>query len=197
MRRVLFAVTAASLLLAFGWSASRAGATVMVEVSLEDLILGSDAIVHGVVDRTGLAWEIRNGEREPWTVSRLRVRSWLKNGDAAPTVSVRELGGVWNGGGRWIDGTPTYTRGEEVVVFLRRVDNGWRTFGMVQGKFIVRHGVPGVPDSIRRDTSGIAFARWSSAGMTVQPGGQDPAMELETFLDYVRMVLDRTSGGAR
>ena len=197
MRRVLFAVATASLLFGFGWSASRAGATVMVEVPLEDMILGADAIVHGVVERTGLAWEIRNGEREPWTVSRLRVRSWLKNGDGAPTVSVRELGGIWNGGGQWIDGTPTYTRGEEVIVFLRRVDNGWRTFGMVQGKFVVRPGVPGVPDSIRRDLSGISFAQWTSAGMTIQAPGREPAMQLETFVDYVRMVLDSTSGGAR
>jgi hypothetical protein len=192
MRRVLFAAIAATLLLAFGWSASRAGATVMVEVSLEDMILGSDAIVHGVVDRTGMAWEIRNGTRDPWTVSRLRVLRWLKNGDGAPTVSIRELGAVWQGGGRWIDGTPTYDRGEEVIVFLRRVDNGWRTFAMVQGKFVVRHGVPGVPDSVRRDTSGIAFARWAQGEMVVTPGGQEPAMELETFVDYVRIVL----GGA-
>jgi hypothetical protein len=189
-RRVLVAI--AVLGLAAAWS-SRAGATVMVEVSLEDMILGSDAIVHGVVERSGVAWELRNDEMEPWTVSRLRVLSWLKGGDGTSRATIRELGGVWQGGGRWIDGTPTYTRGEEVIVFLRRDGNRFRTLGMVQGKLVVRHGVPGVPDSVHRDLSGIAFARWTEGQMVVQPAGNEPAMALESLLGFIETTL---TGGA-
>jgi hypothetical protein len=190
-RRVLAAI--AVMVLATAWS-SRAGATVMVEVSLEELILRADVIVHGVVERTGVVWELRENDREPWTVSRLRVLRWLKGGDGTGRVTIRELGGIWQGGGRWIDGTPTYPRGEEVIVFLRRDGDRLRTLGMVQGKLVVRHGVPGVPDSVHRDTAGISYARWVDGQMLVQPAGNEPAMELESLVDFIRITLE---GGAR
>jgi hypothetical protein len=194
MPRTLCRTLIAALTLAIAPTAS---ATVMVEVPLEDLIQQADAIVHGTVVRTAVRLEMREGALEPQTITTIRVREWIAGG-GGEEVELRELGGVWQGGGVRFDGTPEYHAGEEVVVFLeRRRDEprDLRTLAMVQGKFEVRHGAPGVPSCVLRDLSGIAFARWAEGQQTVSEPGDDPAMELETFLDFVRRVRRDAEAG--
>ena len=194
MPRTLCRTLIAALTLA---TASTASATVMVEVPLEDLIQQADAIVHGTVVSTAVRLEMREGALEPQTITTIRVREWIAGG-GGEEVELRELGGVWQGGGVRFDGTPEYRAGEEVVVFLeRRRDEArdLRTLAMVQGKFEVRHGAPGVPSCVLRDLSGIAFARWADGQQTVSEPGEDPAMELETFLDFVRRVRRDAEAG--
>jgi len=175
--------------------ASTASATVMVEVPLEDMIRNADAIVHGTVTRSGVRMAIGDGGMEPQTLTTIEVHEWLA-GEGGRTVRLRELGGRWQGGGVHYEGTPTYRAGEEVVVFLEPRDEAphdLRTYAMAQGKFVVRPGVPGAPDTVRRDLSGVAFARWADGHQTVSPPGREPAMQLDVFLDFVRQVR----GGAR
>lgn len=170
--------------------ASTASATVMVEVPLDEMIQRADAIVHGTVVASRVRLNVRDGALEPQTLTTIRVTEWLA-GHGGETVELRELGGTWQGGGLRYDGTPEYAVGEQVVVFLERrpeAPNDLRTFAMVQGKFTVRPGVPGVPDSVSRDLSGIAFARWADGQQTVSAAPAEPAMELESFLDHVRRV---------
>lgn len=172
---------------ALAW-ASEAGATVMEEVPLERMVQEADAIVHGVVTRAGTQLVIQRSGVEPHTLTTIRVRSWLK-GRGGDDVVVRELGGEHQGDGLRIDGTPTYRVGEEVVLFLERhpeAPDVYRTFAMVQGKFVVLHGVPGVPSMVRRDLDGISFARWADGQMTVQHAQAGPAVELEAFLATIR-----------
>lgn len=168
-----------------------ASATVMVEVPLEEMIVRADVIVHGTVRATQVQMHMREGGLEPQTVTTIEVHEWLGGTPAGTTVQLRELGGVWQGGGLHFEGTPEYHVGDEVVVFLERrpeAPHDLRTFAMVQGQFLVQHGVPGVPSSVRRDLSGIAFARWAEGRQVVSAPGQEPAMELGTFLDFVRRV---------
>jgi hypothetical protein len=167
---------------------STASATVMVEVPLEELILRADVIVHARVVESRVRLEMRSGALEPQTFTTLEVLEWVA-GPGGRTVELRELGGVWQGGGLHFEGTPEYQAGEEVVVFLERrpeAPHDLRTLAMAQGKFEVRHGVPGVPASVCRDLSGVAFARWADGQQTVHAPGEEPAMELGVFLDFVR-----------
>ena len=99
--------------------ASDASATVMVEVPLEQLVQRADAIVHGTVTRTGTRLEMRESGLEPQTLVTLRVHSWIA-GEGGETVTLRELGGTWQGGGLRFEGTPQYTVGEEVVVYVHQ-----------------------------------------------------------------------------
>lgn len=187
----------ALLAAALAWSiGAPARATVMVEVAVEDMIRDADAIVHGVVARSGTRMVFHEGSLEPHTFTTLRVTRWLK-GEGGPTVEIDELGGVFQGGGRVIDGTPEYAVGEEVVVFLeRRPDRpGYRTYAMVQGKFSVQRGAPGVPSFVRRDLEAVGFARWTGGQMQVVAGREQPAMQLEPFFDLIRDVS--AYGGAR
>ncbi len=170
--------------------ASTASATVMVEVPLEELIQSADVIVHGTVVSSRVRMEMRDGALEPQTLTTIHVLEWIA-GPGGETVELRELGGTWQGGGVRFDGTPEYRAGEEVVVFLQRrpeAPHDLRTAAMVQGKFMVRHGVPGVPARVQRDLAGISFARWADGHQIIaQPTGE-PTMELGAFLDYVRFV---------
>jgi hypothetical protein len=171
--------------------ASTAYATVMVEVPLDDLVRSADTIVHGrvVSSRVRVAMQ-PGGTLEPQTVTTIRVLEWIA-GEGGETVTLRELGGTWQGGTVRYEGTPEYRAGEEVIVFLARrpeEPHDLRTLGMVQGKFVVRHGVPGVPDSVSRELDGISFARWADGRQTISAPGRELAMELQTFLEHVRRV---------
>jgi len=149
--------------------AGPARATVMVEVSLEDMARDADVIALGTITRTG------------------------------DQVVIRERGGVWQGGGHWIDGTPQYRVGEEVVVFLQRdpsKPDSFRTYAMAQGKFEVLRGVPGTSGQVRRDLEGMAFAHWDGQGMELGHAGGAPTMALGPFLDRIREVRNVYGGSS-
>jgi len=185
---------AAWMLLGAGLWVSNAEATVMVEFTLEDMARDAVAIVHGRVVRSSGHLQIREGSAEPHTVTTLDAIEWIK-GPGGEQLTLREIGGELPGqrGGYAIDGVPNYEVGEEVVVFLEEDPRGdfFRTYGMVQGKFVVLHGAPGVPDTVVRDAEAVSFARWSEGRMLVQRGDRE-AMALETFLDAVAGALRLT-----
>lgn len=199
MPRKLIRILIAALALATVSVATTSSATVMVEIPLEELVRQADVIVRGTVVSSGVRLDMSDGSLEPETITTIRVSEWLA-GHGGETVEIRELGGIWKEGGVRYLGTPEYTPGEEVVVFLERrpeAPHDLRTFAMVQGKFSIRHGVPGVPSSVSRDLSGVAFARWVEGRQTVSEPGREPAMELETFLDFIRQTRKAHEGGAR
>lgn len=173
-----------------------ARATVMVEVPLEDMARDAVAIVRGRVVHSGTHMVVRDGGIDPHTITSLEVTDWIK-GQGGAVVQVRELGGLigpgGQGGGMWIDGTPRYRIGEEVILFLRADPDDaayFRTYAMSQGKFVVLRGVGGAPDVVARDTSTLAFARWARGRMSVHHGGRE-VMALEGFVDLVRGTLAR------
>lgn len=170
--------------------AQRTQATVMVEIPLEDMVMDADAIVLAHVDRVGVQVALRGRAMEPWTVNSLRVDRWLKSGGSGH-VLVYERGGRWEGGGMAIAGTPEYLEGEQVVVFLRIDDEGrYRTYGMVQGRFVVQQGVPGQAAIVRRDLGGVGFASWArDGGMQVEHRGATVA-SLDALLGRIAQVLE-------
>jgi len=168
----------------------------MIEYALEELVRDSDSIVHATVVRSDVRMAIGDGSMAPETLTTFRVHEWIA-GAGGEEVQIRELGGVWQGGGLRYDGTPTYAPGEEVILFLERRPEApydLRTYGMVQGKFIVRHGLGGVPSTVQRDLSSIAFARWADGQQTVGHADAEPALQLSNFLDHVRRIR-REAGG--
>jgi len=195
LRRSLVAAISAAALLFLSASAM---ATVLEELSLEEMTARADGIVHGVVVSSGSRLVLEEGRSaEPHTITTIRVLRWLKGGNA-PTVTIRERGGTVQDRGMWIAGTPRYAANEEVVLFLeRRPDrpDEFLTFGMVQGKFRVQPGIGDVPSSVSRDLDGVGFARWADDGtMSVEHPQAEPAMHLETFLAYVDGLV---TGGFR
>lgn len=170
-----------------------AKATVMVEVPMAQMVTKSVAIVRARVVASDVQLVIHEGGADPFTVTTLEVDEWLR-GNGPERIHLRERGGETQAGGMWIDGTPAYAVGEEVLVFLEQdpiaPERFYRTLHMVQGKFTVRYGVPGVETVVIRDTSSVAFASWGHWQMNVQHGGQE-TMPLSEFRRLI------SEGGAR
>jgi len=167
-----------------------AAATVMVEVSIEDMARDADVIVVARVIRTEVRVIIDPVHgAEPHTLTELAVRDWIV-GPGGARVVIDELGGEIQGEGLVIAGTPVYQPGTEVIVFLERAGGRLRTYAMAQGRFEIRRGVAGVPDHVVRDLSGVAFATWTGGRMRVGPG-LGAAVELSVFVDYVRQIAQR------
>lgn len=199
--RIARGLVAMAVAVALAWNlgGTAARATVMVEVALEDMTREAAVIVHGRVERSRVQMRVRDGAFEPWTLTDIRVLRTLKSDQTAnDRITIAERGGVHQGGGTWIDGTPRYAVGDEVVVFLRRYpDDSLRTFAMAQGRFRVRRGVPGVPASVVRDLAGLSFATFRAGQTTVQHAEEgEGAMALDSFLDHIEATL-LAFGGAR
>lgn len=213
---LLLALLGAGVFVQGGLVPERARATVMVEVPLEDMVRDADAIVLGVVEHVGVRLRIDEHGSVPHTIATIRVREWIKGGgdggagDGGARVRVDEIGGVLPEAqlGMAIAGTPRYGVGDEVVVFLRRIEGegAFRTYAMEQGHFVVQRGVPGTDDVVARDLGTIGLASWASGPMRVEHGGR-AAMRLADFLGYLRSTLEQlrvpagttgaTEGGAR
>ncbi len=171
-----------------------ANATVMRELSMEELVDGADAIARARVTRSGTVLSLdANGHYQPFTRTEMEVSEWLKGESDA--LVLRELGGLigQNGehGGMAIDGTPTYSLGEEVVVFLRHDPEevgAFRTFGMVQGKFGVVQTLEG-PSYVERDTRDVAFLSNGRWRQQIQHGSTE-RIALDVFLEFIRTELE-------
>jgi hypothetical protein len=110
-----------------------ASATIIPRISFGELVDVSDLIVSGQVTRTWAEWD--NDHKYIWTHYELQVASAPK-GRPAGTVEFAEPGGVVGGVGMMIAGSVIYTPGENVLVFLQRMPNGYlRTTGWGQGKY--------------------------------------------------------------
>ncbi len=147
-----------------------ARATVVQELTLEDMAADADAIVLGRVESTkGRLVQTSEGW-VPQRIARIRVERWLK-GRGSGRLEVRETGGpIGRGGGMAIAGVPVYRVGQEVLLFLeRRADRpgSYRTYAMAQGAFLVRRGVPGVDDLVQRDLRDLGLAGWSQGRFQV------------------------------
>ena len=134
---------------------SSANATTVPGLSFDELTDQSDLIVSGQINRAWTDWD--SDHKYIWTHYELNVSSALK-GSAGATVVLSEPGGVVGNQGMNIAGAPAYQPGEQVLVFLHRMPNGFlRTTGWTQGKYTV-------------DRAGSLHAAGSSIGLEVVRG---------------------------
>ena len=109
------------------------GATIVPAVSFEELADSSDFVVAGRVTRSWAAWDASH--KYIWTHYELSVQSAQK-GAPGSTVEFAEPGGVLGNVMMTIAGSVSYQAGDNVVVFLSRMPNGFiRTAAWGQGKY--------------------------------------------------------------
>lgn len=115
-----------------------AGATLIPSLSFEQLIDASELIVSGRVTSSWSAWDAEH--KYIWTHYNLSVASALK-GSPASIVEFAEPGGALEGYAMNIAGSVRYSAGDNMVVFLSRMPNGYlRTAGWAQGKYALDSG---------------------------------------------------------
>ncbi len=128
MRRVL--VLSALVLLASA-AAGRAAAATFVATSVEEVARTSDAVVRGRV-----AAVASRATRDGRIVTEAEI-AVLDAWKGAPDATVRVVvpGGRIAGLAMHVDAAPTFTPGEEVVVFLSRGGATWYVNGLALGKY--------------------------------------------------------------
>jgi hypothetical protein len=148
------------------WTVAGAGleATVILPASLEELVTGARAIVHGHVVVTEPRWA--DGHRQIETLVTVRAEEYLK-GDLGGEVTFKVPGGQMGPYRRVVVGAPTFREGDEVVVFLNAQGPAvpWIS-GLNQGVFRVAQNAAGVKVVI----PGVSLTADENApGVTRQP----------------------------
>ena len=118
--------------------AAPATAAIAVPASVEDLARSSDAVVRGRVSKVSSQWS--SDHRRIFTQAEVETSS-VWRGSAPTRVTVVVPGGVVGDIGQRVDGSPTFSQGEEVALFLERAGEGkFGVRGLGQGKFSIAAG---------------------------------------------------------
>ncbi len=177
-----------------------ASATIVPRMSFEQIVVGSDAIVHGFVVKQWSAWDSEH--RIIWTHYEIRVSESLK-GAGGGTVVVSEPGGEVAGIAMQLAGVPLYEVGDEVVVFTTSTPIGYaRTSGWGQGKFQVVGNLEGAPPVVRSGVAGIRLVEPAGKTTSIDANStQIPSLNglaLDKFKSRIRETLRiQTADGAR
>ncbi len=122
-----------SLAAAFAVTAS---ATTMEAMSPERLTVAAEGIVRGKVIRQAARWNSDHSrivtDTEIQVIEVLRPHESIK-----PTIVTMQPGGEVGDVGQAVAGTPTFSLGEEVVVFLESRGDRYIIAGMAQGKYSI------------------------------------------------------------
>lgn len=128
-------------------------AAIIQSKNLTEMTRDADAIVVGRVSAQWTAWD--RDHRYIWTHTEVIVdESW--KGGSQSRLTISELGGIVDGVGMSVAGTPLYQIGERVVIFARRMPTGiLRTASMSLGKLEIVEGA-GEAASVRSDLADLA-----------------------------------------
>lgn len=160
-----------------------AGATSIRQLDLDTLVATADLILLGTA---GEGQTITRKKRFV-TLTPL-VPERVVKGAADGSITVETFGGTQGVVGQKVAGTARFVDGEQVVVFLTRLESGhFRVRGMAQGKLTVVPGVAG--GRAIRDLGGLRLV--GADGATDGHDGQ--TVPLDVFLRdlAVRVVRDR------
>jgi PKD repeat protein len=161
-----------------------ASATTIVMPTDEQLVAKSPDIIEGTVVSSV---PVQIGNRI-WTETHVVVARTIK-GDAAGTITIREIGGQIGDNVTKIFGAPQYTVGENVLLFLTPTPRGdFQTTDLFVGKFIADQMLDGTMMWVRNDRT--ADVTMLDAGFRPMRAGniQRAAQNFEQF------VVDRVAG---
>lgn len=181
MKTAVLALAALALL-----ATSHASATSVEKMSLRDLAKKSDAIVLARVEDETARYDTN---KEIYTYVTLRVLEPVKGPKADAVITIRQLGGTVGDIASIVPGTPSFRKGEEVVVFLTKNDVAgypW-VMGLQQGKYTVSADEKG-RKSVRNETDGGLTLLGPDGKAT--HGEQAKPQPLQAFLDGLRTQLD-------
>lgn len=168
------------------FGASLAGATTVQKFSISDLAKKSETIAVARVDDVSSRWD--DSHKEIYTYISLKVLDGVKGSRKNDVLTIRQIGGSAEGKISVVPGMPSFTKGEEVVVFLSPKDRAgypW-VMGLQQGKFSVIQDEKG-QKRVRNELSGVQFL--SLKGQTAEDVKTAPDMPLQAFLDGIKTDL--------
>ena len=148
-------------------SASRA--TTLFELSLQDLSTGAEMIVQAKV--TAIVKQWNKDSTIIYTYIRMNIIDDLIGDDEDNEIIIKQPGGKIGSTTLFVEGTSSYTVGEETMMFLFTDPenlSAFQSLGMYQGKYLIYIDEVGVK-RVRQDTvSGVRMI------------GKDPRKTIET-----------------
>jgi len=182
------------ILLAVLVVASPANGSVVQALELQELVAHADRIVLGRV-LFSESFQSPNGQLGTW--HRIAVERELRG--SAPDeqeVIVETLGGQIGDIAMRVEGEPSFTVGERVLVFMR--DGGpytaFRPVGMGQGVMRVRRE-QGV-ETVRQNREGMMLMRRNAQGRLERSLGALPDKQrLDALLSKLRVIVEQRAGG--
>jgi hypothetical protein len=179
-KTVVLALAALALL-----TTSFASATTVEKMSLRDLAKKSDAIVLARVEDETARYD---ANKEIYTYITLRVLEPVKGPKADAVITIRQIGGTVGDIASIVPGTPSFKKGEEVVVFLTKNDGAgypW-VMGLQQGKYSVSADEKG-RKNVRNEMDGLRLLSPNGKATEGEAAAPQP---LQAFLDGLRTQLD-------
>jgi hypothetical protein len=179
-KTVVLALAALALL-----TTSFASATTVEKMSLRDLAKKSDAIVLARVEDETARYD---ANKEIYTYITLRVLEPVKGPKADAVITIRQIGGTVGDIASFVPGTPSFKKGEEVVVFLTKNDGAgypW-VMGLLQGKYSVSADEKG-RKNVRNEMDGLRLLSPNGKATEGEAAAPQP---LQAFLDGLRTQLD-------
>jgi hypothetical protein len=174
--------------------ASPADASIVQGLELEELVASADRIVLGQV-LFSESFQRPDGQLGTWY--RIGVQREIRG--RAPDESeviVETLGGQMGDIAMRVEGEPSFTVGERVLVFIR--DGGpytaFRPVGMGQGVMRVHmdHGV----ETVTQNRKGLMLVRRNAQGRLERSLGAVPEKErLDALLARLRDIVEQNAGG--
>ena len=132
-RRTLLSLGLLLLALALPMSASQ-----FIRAPFDQVARESEFIIRGTVEQTWSAWD--DAHEVIFTYANVRVTRYFGEATGPDLLVVREVGGTVGDYTQEAIGFPAIRRGEQVVLFLSKWENGaeYRIHAYNQGKFLVR-----------------------------------------------------------
>jgi hypothetical protein len=182
------------LLLAALLVASPANGSIVQGLELEELVAHADRIVLG---RVLFSESFRRPGGQFGTWHRIEIERDI-GGNAADEreIIIETLGGRVGDLAMHVEGEPSFSIGERVIVFMR--DGGpytaFRPVGMGQGVMRVR-SEQGI-ETVTQNREGILLMRRNGQGRLEKSLGALPTKEpLDTFVSKVRAIVEQRAGG--
>jgi hypothetical protein len=184
----------AALLVVFGLTSPARG-SILQALDLDELVEQSDQILLGRVVFSE-SFVRPNGTLGTW--HRIEVERDLRRTAASEReVIVETLGGRVGDLGMRVEGEPSFSVGERVVVFAHGGGpyTAARPVGMGQGVLRVRNDDGS--ETVRQSREGMMLMRRNAQGRLEKSLGAVPTEErLESFISRVRTIVERKAGGA-
>ena len=176
-------------------SPAPAGATIIVKLKLPDLVQRAQAVFVGQAVKTDMHWTA--DRKHIVTDTTFNVRQPLRGGTrAGGRITIRTLGGVVDGIGMRVSGSPVFRKGDEVLLFTEQRGGHRYVVGMTQGAYRISRDARGRA-MVRVNLGGVSLARRTPSGLRLTRGHdvKGPRQhDLTVFITRIKqeMAIQRT-----
>ena len=177
-----------------GFFCEAAEATVLRDLSLEDLTAQADVVLIGDI---GKVRSLRDTKGQIWTETAVEVEKTVKGRTKGDKILIRQQGGTIGDVVSRVDGNARLLTGETALLFLKRSGGFHYTVGMELGKFDVYEDATRERRVRRSSTVPVAkTARDSHGEMSLGHASvRHNGVTLLEILADIRRAMNRRSGG--